>query len=115
MNDALRYLRDGLAGVLCALCAGACERADWDPTLRVSSARGHLLDAQAQARRRANEKGAYTHTVEIHAYAGHSSQASPVPEIWQRGTGQFIGPVTPRAGSSKAGVAATGSVDTSAR
>jgi len=87
----LRLLRIFLLGAL-AMLVGACERSQWDPTLKVGGLKGHIVD-DAGARR-----GTDTRTFAVPDRGiGLGDQEGAPKESMTRGTGTFVHKVTPPA------------------
>lgn len=90
--------------LLVPLLLVACERADWDPTVRVSSPKGHVVDTERyQERLKRKEQGPDTYAAEITGIGQGGKQGPAPPQTMQTGTGEFVKPVpreeiTPEAG-----------------
>ena len=87
-----RWLRVALSSSLVIGLYG-CERAYWDPTVKVGNADGHIIDAN-QAKKREDFKqrgGAGAETIAI----GDSETRPKSSEIMQRGSGSFVRKITP--------------------
>ncbi|BCU05683.1 type II secretion system secretin GspD [Allochromatium tepidum] len=70
-----------------------CERAYWDPTVKVGDADGHVIDADQARKREAFKQrgGAGAETIAI----GDGRERPKSSEIMQRGTGSFVRKVAP--------------------
>jgi general secretion pathway protein D len=87
-----RWLRVVLSSSLVIGLYG-CERAYWDPTVKVGDADGHIIDAD-QTKQREDFKqrgGAGAETIAI----GDADSRPKSSEIMQRGSGSFVRRVTP--------------------
>jgi general secretion pathway protein D len=89
-----RWLQVALSSSLVIGLYG-CERAYWDPTVKVGDADGHIIDAD-QTRKREDFKqrgGAGAETIAI----GDSESRPKSSEVMQRGSGSFVRKVAPPA------------------
>ncbi len=87
----MRLLRIFLLGAL-ALLAGACERSQWDPTIKVGDPKGHIVDKTAP-------RGADTRTFAVRDRGiglGDQEGGTPKDSI-KAGTGTFVHKVAPPA------------------
>lgn len=70
-----------------------CERADWDPTLKIGNPNGHVVDAEQIEKREAFKQrgGASAETIAI----GDDESGAKTSGTLQRGTGAFVGKLSP--------------------
>jgi general secretion pathway protein D len=74
-----------------ALLVAACERADWDPTVRVGEPKGHLVGRDL---RRGERSGGTATTAGIRLDSGADSPRAPA-QTSKSGTGTFVRRVAP--------------------
>lgn len=85
-----RWLQIALSSSLVIGLYG-CERAYWDPTVKVGDADGHIIDADQARKREDFKQRAGAETIPI----GDSETRPKSNEIMQRGSGSFVRKVAP--------------------
>jgi general secretion pathway protein D len=78
--------------VISALALVACERGEWDPTVKIGDPQGHLIDAKSAQKSAAfQDRGG----VNAETIALGRDDATPKTEVVQAGSGAFLRKVTP--------------------
>jgi len=75
-------------------CLSACDKENWDPTLKVGDPQGHIVDGDQLKKLEENRKrgGGSASTI---ALGDDTDKAPPALDSLQRGTGTFVRKVTP--------------------